>query len=69
MIVKPAAGLKVRDPDLKDLLPEEGRNVPDSTYWRRRLRDGDVLITRAPISAGTSARNKVQSKADAADAT
>jgi len=43
MYVKPAAGLKIRDPDLHDFLPEEGREVPDSGYWQRRLRDGDVL--------------------------
>lgn len=44
MKVFPAPGLKIRDPDLKDLLPEEGREVPDSGYWQRRLRDGDVVI-------------------------
>lgn len=43
MFVKPAAGLLVRDPDLRDLLPEAGREVPDSDYWQRRLRDGDVV--------------------------
>jgi uncharacterized protein DUF2635 len=26
------------------LLPQEGREVPDrDPYWRRRLRDGDVV--------------------------
>lgn len=44
MYVKPSPGLKVRDPDLKDLLPEEGRLVPDSMYWHRRLRDQDVEL-------------------------
>ena len=43
MHIKPATGLKVRDPDLRDFLPDEGRVVPDTGYWRRRLRDGDVL--------------------------
>lgn len=43
MYVKPNAGLSVRDPDLHDLLPATGRNVPDSDYWQRRLRDGDVI--------------------------
>ena len=49
MYVKPAPALRVRDPDLRDFLPDEGRVVPDSAYWRRRLRDGDVL----PVVAET----------------
>lgn len=45
MLVKPAPGLKIRDPDLKDLIPDEGRDVPEtSLYWHRRLRDGDVVL-------------------------
>jgi hypothetical protein len=43
MNVKPAPGLTVVDPDLKDVLPAEGREVPDTHYWQRRLRDGDVV--------------------------
>jgi hypothetical protein len=43
MFVKPAPGLSVRDPDLLDLLPEEGREVPATDYWHRRVRDGDVI--------------------------
>lgn len=47
MYVKPAQGLVIRDPDLKDLLPEAGREVPESGYWQRRLRDGDVVAASA----------------------
>ncbi|WP_175795965.1 DUF2635 domain-containing protein [Burkholderia anthina] len=44
MKVKPAPGLKVRDPVLKDYLPAEGREVGDfDLYYIRRLRDGDVV--------------------------
>jgi len=54
MFVKPAPGLKIRDPELKDLIPEEGRNVSDDDlYWHRRLRDGDVVLvekTDAPAA-------------------
>lgn len=47
MFVKPAPGLVIRDPDLKDLIPAEGRNVPnDNMYWHRRLRDGDVVLAK-----------------------
>ncbi|MEQ0775898.1 DUF2635 domain-containing protein [Paraburkholderia tropica] len=45
MKVKPAPGLKVRDPETKDYLPAEGREVGDfNRYFIRRLRDGDVVL-------------------------
>ena len=45
MFVKPAAGLKIRDPFKRDHLPPEGREVPDGDlYWARLVRDGDVVI-------------------------
>jgi hypothetical protein len=40
--VVPAAGRSVPDPEAGDLLPVEGREVPDNAWWRRRLADGDV---------------------------
>lgn len=43
--------LVVRDPDMKDLLPPEGRDVPDTDYWQRRLRDGDVVFAQPPAPA------------------
>jgi hypothetical protein len=34
----------IRMPDRAwDVLPPEGTNVPDNRYWRRRLKDGDVI--------------------------
>lgn len=30
------------------MLPVEGADVPDNQYWRRRLRDGDVVPVEAP---------------------
>lgn len=51
MYVKPAPGLLVRDCDLLDQLPPEGRDVPDSEYWRRRLADGDVILVVPPVIA------------------
>ena len=47
MFVKPAPGLVIRDPDLRDYLPTEGREVPDSDYWQRRVLDKDVVFTKA----------------------
>jgi hypothetical protein len=54
MYVKPAARtvegmtLVVRDPDLKDFLPPEGRDVPETMYWQRRLIEGDVVRAEPP---------------------
>lgn len=48
MYVKPAPGLTIRDPDLLDYLPQDGRDVLDSDYWHRRVRDGDVVPASAP---------------------
>ena len=61
MFVKPAEGLAIRDPDLMDLLPPAGRQVPDSGYWMRRLADGDVVETTPaeppsePLASGAAA--------------
>lgn len=42
MFIKPVPGRVVPDPDKGGLLPAEGRDVPESQYWLRRLADGDV---------------------------
>jgi hypothetical protein len=45
MFVKPAPGLKVRDPYMQDHLPTEGREVSDTDlYWERARIVGDVLV-------------------------
>jgi hypothetical protein len=44
MYVRTAPGIKIRDPDLLDFIPDEGREVPNSDFWHRRLRDGDVIL-------------------------
>ena len=43
MFVKPAPGLKVRDPVTRMHLPENGAEVPESQHWHRRLACGDVI--------------------------
>ncbi|MDL2226549.1 DUF2635 domain-containing protein [Deltaproteobacteria bacterium OttesenSCG-928-M10] len=40
----PRQGLSVPDPEAQDHLPAGGREVADSPYWRRRLRDKDVTV-------------------------
>lgn len=44
MFVKPAPGRTVPDPDRGGLLPDDGRDVPESTYWLRRVSDNDVIV-------------------------
>lgn len=51
MFVKPKDGLKIRIPGSKLLLKPEGQAVPDSTFWRRRLADGDVELVKPEASA------------------
>ncbi|MFK3911370.1 DUF2635 domain-containing protein [Enterobacter cancerogenus] len=51
MKVKLTPGRAVRFPDNGQLLPENSPvEVPDNTFWRRRLRDGDVI--RIPENKG-----------------
>lgn len=44
MFLQPAPGRVVPDPERSDLLPAQGRDVPASTYWLRRVADGDVVM-------------------------
>lgn len=43
MLVKPKSGLLVRDPHTKRPLPAEGAEVQPTTWWVRRLANGDVV--------------------------
>jgi hypothetical protein len=51
-ILKPAEGLLVRDPETGARLCTDGEEKPDTAYWRRRLRDGDVV--RADAQGGNA---------------
>lgn len=39
----PAPDRQVFDPATAQLLPAEGSRVPNNSFWRRRLRDADVV--------------------------
>ena len=43
-MLKPVAGVKIRDPKTKDFLPEDGKRIEMSTYWNRRIQDGTVMV-------------------------
>ncbi|GJG92837.1 DUF2635 domain-containing protein [Cupriavidus pauculus] len=58
MKIKPAPGLKVRDPVTKQLI-EPGHEVDVTDfYWHARLRDGDVLPIEEQSSAQAGASTK-----------
>jgi|GEM_PF-1690854 len=46
----PRTGLSVPDPEARDHLPPGGREVKDSPYWRRRLRDREVSVGEAGLT-------------------
>jgi Protein of unknown function (DUF2635) len=49
MFVKPAPGrAAVRDPVTLQHVPEEGREVPEVSYWVRRVRGGDLVVVSPP---------------------
>lgn len=48
--IKPKDGLKIRDPETKRIIPENGVKITELTdYWVRRINDGDV--TQIPAQA------------------
>jgi Protein of unknown function (DUF2635) len=50
--IKPAKNQIVRVPETREPLPAYGAAVIDSSYWRRRLSDGDVeLMDEAAVKA------------------
>lgn len=52
MNLKPARpGLVVRDPVSMTPLPAEGKSVVLDSYWRRRLKAGDVVEATTAKSA------------------
>ncbi|EMQ4857607.1 DUF2635 domain-containing protein [Morganella sp. B601] len=53
LYLKPVAGLTVRDPETLQPLAEKGERKPRTTYWLRRLKDGDVTEVQAAPRKGT----------------
>ncbi|EAA6551024.1 hypothetical protein DLB95_23875 [Salmonella enterica subsp. diarizonae] len=43
LFIKPAPGCAVRDPDTLEFLQPGGEEKPFTSYWCRRLDDGDVV--------------------------
>lgn len=71
LFVKPRENYKIIDPDLGDVLPVDGRLVPDSPYWQHRIRDADVTSDPKAAEAAAAANEKaaIDQAAEAAAAT
>ena len=61
LFLKPAAGGLVRDPVSRRPLDAEGEEKPDTPFWRRRLRFGEVQEAARP-KAPKAASGKSNSK-------
>lgn len=60
MYIYPSPGLRVRDPVKRDVLPAEGREVPDGDiYWMRRLTCGDATLEAPKQAPAASSAAKV----------
>ena len=46
MFVKPLDGLLIRDPRTRVPLPLEGAEVPEISFWLRRLRDKSIAVSK-----------------------
>ena len=56
MMVKPVnPAAVIRDPITKRQLPADGGEVPESNFWVRRLRAGEVVVIDKPDAAAPAA--------------
>ncbi|MEL6429739.1 MAG: DUF2635 domain-containing protein [Planctomycetota bacterium] len=56
--VRPLPGRLVRDPITRVAVPEQGAEVADATFWRRRALAGDVEIVRGDAVAKSKRKPK-----------
>jgi len=64
IFIKPAAGLAVPDPERNEALPPAGREVDDSPYWRRRLRDKSVQLAAGGAEGASDSASAAAAGAD-----
>jgi len=64
--IVPQEGLIVRDPKTKEQLNPAGEEKPmigpEGRYWRRRIRDKSVLISKPPTIPKAEIQRKVGNK-------
>jgi hypothetical protein len=54
VFVKPKKGTVVIDPVTRLNIPDEGAEVTFSTYFSRRIKDGDLIVASAPSTESKS---------------
>lgn len=59
--VYPVTGRLVRHPATKQPIPAEGIEVEPDSFWRRRLADGDVSVTK-PVPTAQPASDPAPAK-------
>lgn len=69
LLVRPREGFRIRDPDRRDYVEPEGRQVPLNAYWFRRLQDGDVVRVDATAPAEIKLATKEIGTLDLVEAT
>lgn len=59
MRVKPKKGIVVRNPLNGLQVPDEGMNVPNNSYWRRRIAEGSIeIVKEIPVQKVKSETDK-----------
>lgn len=58
--IVPVAGRLVRDPKTMRPIPSTGALVVDGQHWRRRERDGDIMVAGGPIPAAVNGADVVR---------
>lgn len=63
--VKPVlAGAVIRDPHTRQPLPNEGAEVEDSNFWRRRIIAGDVVLMGIEEAAPPPSKEKPSKRSE-----
>jgi hypothetical protein len=55
LTVRPIEGRQVRKED-GTLLPVKGCVVPNNGYYRRRIKEGDLIVDESVVSASSAAK-------------
>lgn len=59
LFLKAVPGRRVRDPEIPTrILSEDGDYKPDNSFWRLRLRDGDVVEALPPDATPEAKQSK-----------
>lgn len=59
LFLKPRPGTIVRFPRTGEILPEEGKFIILTSYWRRRIKAGDVVMESRKV---LESKPKVETK-------